>query len=157
MPPPEEVESWAKAGAAVMAFLAALWVPVSRWRARRRAERERVDLALRAVRNLLDIAVLILRDRLPLDAPWEPGEHELLHQLAILIDRREALYRADGHTPTHAVPQTLALRPPPGAAAVAAISVSEVLSRTQRIEIAEQRRKQQDTEMFADGWRGDTE
>jgi len=40
MPPPEDVESWAKALGAIGTALAALWVPVSRWRARLRTRRE---------------------------------------------------------------------------------------------------------------------
>jgi hypothetical protein len=150
LPPPEEVESWAKAAAAIVAFLAALWLPVARWRARRRTERERVRLALRAVPQLLDTVHLILRDRLPLEGEWRPSDADLLYQLALTIDRREALYLAAGHTPTLPTPKTLALSGP----RVPPVSIEEVVRRTQRIHLAEERARS--ASLFTDEWTGDT-
>jgi len=137
---PAELEGWLKVGAAAGAAVAswlALWAPVSRWRARRRAARERDALAFAAVRNLLDTVAQLLRDRLPLtEGAYQPDEAELLLQLFLIIQRREELYVADGHTPTRPVPRTLALR----SSGVVA-SANEVMRRTQRIQLAEERQK----------------
>jgi hypothetical protein len=154
---PAAIEDWLKVGAAAGAAVASwlwIWAPFSRWLARRRAERARDALALASVRNLLDTVAQLLRDRLPLaEGAYRPDEGELLLQLYLIIQRREALYVADGHTQTHPVPRTLALRSS-GPAVVA--SVDEVMRRTQRIQLAEERVKA--APLFQDNWTegGDT-
>ena len=104
MPPPEDVESWAKAGAAIVTFLGVVWAtfwgPMGRWRARRRARREEQE---RTIRYVADGLHALLRDRVRRRMPdgdtWAPDEDELAQQAVRIYEQRNALFRADGHEP----------------------------------------------------------
>jgi len=101
-----DVESWIKAGVAAVAFGAALWAPVTRWRVRRRARHE-ADIELReamleCARKTADVArfELIQKYGGPGDPGHLPDVWQRTRRAAVMLDdlkhARARLWRALG-------------------------------------------------------------
>ncbi len=101
---PADVESWAKAGAAIVTFWGVVWAtfwgPLARWRTRRRARRVEQE---RTIRYLADAVHALLRERVRLPMPdgdrWTPREDQLVQLAVRIYEQRNALFRADGLEP----------------------------------------------------------
>lgn len=140
--PTAELESTAKALAAIAGLLAGAWALLARWARRRRAARERRDLEGKAIRYLLDA----MRHSLHV---WTPAGHddarlidvdELLRQKLLIDAIRDQLWIADGNESARVTEQVAA-------------DIVKVITRTQAIRAKRERQAPVETDNpFTDGW-----
>lgn len=135
MPTADEVGTLAKSLAAVAGVVGGVWALVAKVRRRRQRDRERREAESRAIRYLLDATRHALNVLAPADERRFIDVDELVRQKLLIDQIRDALWQFDGHESERATEQ-------------AAENIVRVLTRTQRIQV-----KQQKQDIFPEGER----